>query len=110
MQTYMTWLYQKNDAGWPVHMLYAVEAASILFAVLFVGVALYVREKQSFRRLAAGLAAVFAGVATMWPVALAPFFFGTPGEAMMATLPLGILGTPLAIWFWTFAFARMGIR
>lgn len=100
----MTWLDERNVAGWPVHMLYALEWLFIGLAVLFVVLAACVRKSQSLAGFVAFFAAAFAGVATMWPVAFWTFFFGGRGEEMMATLPLAFLGTPLAIWFWVFVF------
>jgi hypothetical protein len=105
----MTWLDEKNVAGWPVHMLYSLEWLFIGLAVLFVVLTACVRKTPSLAGFVGFLAAVFAGVATMWPVAFWTFFFGGRGEAMMATLPLAFLGTPLAILFWFFVFAKCRI-
>lgn len=65
------------------------------------------RKGPSPVKLLTVLAGVFGGVATIWPIALAPFFFGASGEIMLATLPISLLGLPFAIWFWISVFRKL---
>lgn len=106
MQTYMTWLYEKNVAGWPVHMLYAIEVACLVLTVLFLVLARYARNNRGASEFSAVVAGVCAGIATTWPVLLAPLFFPVRGETMLATVPFTFFAAPLAIWFWAFVFMR----
>ncbi len=106
------WLFVKDRAGWPVHLIYVLEALYAVLTVLFALLAGWSQRRRwtLLRDLSTVFGGVSCGLALMWPIALAPLFSNARGEAMLATLPLSLLALPfvigLFIWMFRSSFAK----
>jgi thiosulfate dehydrogenase (quinone) large subunit len=79
---------------WPVALMHRTEAAFIIVAVgcLLLGLII---QNQVVRDMLAAVGAVSASFGSIMPFELAPFFFGSRGEIMMASILL-IFAYPVA--------------
>jgi thiosulfate dehydrogenase (quinone) large subunit len=98
--------------GWPVHLIYASEAVFVVAALVCVFLAIILRgggthTKRDVIAIAGGVSASFG---LIMPFELAPFFFGSPGEIMMATIALNLVYPIAAVlfvnFFWKFMKGR----
>ena len=105
----MSWLFEKNLSGWPLNFIYAFEASCIAIAGMAL-ICLVVSGRRSYslwRECASVLGGAFAGLAAVIPVALAPFFFHTNGEIMLATLPLSLIAGPILMAVFIYLFGKV---
>ncbi len=92
---------------WPVDLIHQTEAVLLGAAFgCFVIAASLTRLPDALKVLVALIGGISAGVGTIMPFELAPFFFGSRGEIMMMTILL-ILVYPVAIIGFGLLFAKM---
>jgi len=110
IETVTAWLFVKDQANWPVHLIHVLEGLFIAASFLLAALVRWARRRQLtvLFDLISVLGGICSGVALIWPIALATFFFGARGESMMATLPLGLLALPFAIGGFIFSFRKIG--
>jgi hypothetical protein len=84
--------------GWPVHLMYGTEAAFVIVALVCVvlGRVFKGAGTQLKRDLVAAVGGVSASFGLIMPFELAPFFFNSGGEIMLATIALNLV-YPIAI-------------
>jgi hypothetical protein len=93
--------------AWPVHLMYLTEAAFVAVAFICVLIAMNSRSRgtQLWRDAVAVVGGVSASFGLIMPFELAPFFFGTRGEWMLATIGLNLI-YPIAAVLFIFLFRK----
>ena len=93
---------QRGMHDWPVALMHRTEAAFIVVALgcLLLGMMV---QNQALRDVLAAVGAVSASLGSIMPFELAPFFFGSRGEIMMASILL-IFAYPIAVVPFIFLF------
>ena len=95
----MDWLFVENNAHWPIHLIYVLEAAfAVGCIVAFFAASAVGNSRGGLRSLVAGAGVFVGAIAISFPIMLAPLFFSIRGEWMMATIPAMIFVFPIAIF------------
>ena len=97
-----------SPPGWPIRLMHLTEAVFVATAfVCFVLAVSWKGTRSQFKRdTVAAIGGVATGFGVIMPLELAPFFFGTRGEIMLATIAL-ILVYPLAAALFIFLFLKL---
>jgi hypothetical protein len=105
MMFVFAWLAGKSGSkDWPAHLIYQTEAVFVGLALIcFLIAVFYKRMPGGFKMMVAVVGGISAGFGLVMPFELAPFFFGSRGEIMMASMAL-ILVYPFAAGGFIFLF------
>jgi thiosulfate dehydrogenase (quinone) large subunit len=78
---------QHGSHDWPVALMHRTEAAFVIVAVVCLLLGMII-QNQIVGDVLAAVGAVSASFGSIMPFELAPFFFGSRGEVMMASILL----------------------
>jgi hypothetical protein len=93
----------------------AIEAAAVIVSISsWILVAVYSKRLRTKSVVASGILNVFGALATTLSVFI-PFLFvdlftGGSGEAMLATLPMTLIGAPIGFFIFLFVLRRVAAR
>jgi uncharacterized membrane protein (DUF2068 family) len=93
-----------EPSGWPVHLMHQTEAAFVITALVCTALAIVWAcigvsssiGAQAVRGVIAFAGGVSASFGLIMPFELAPFFFHSKGEIMLATMTLNLAYLPVA--------------
>lgn len=98
---------ENGEKVWPIHLMHVTEGALLCVAAVCFLIALFFdRLRVSLKVVVVLVGGVSAGIGSVMPFELAPFFFGSKGEIMMATIAL-ILVYPVAIALFIFVLVKL---
>jgi thiosulfate dehydrogenase [quinone] large subunit len=103
-----------GSRDWPVHLMHQTEAAFVIVAAICLMLAIAWKSigisngigTEALRGVIALVGGVSAGFGLVMPFELAPFFFHSKGEIMLATIGLNLVYLPAAALF-ILLFARL---
>jgi thiosulfate dehydrogenase [quinone] large subunit len=97
-----------SPPGWPTRLMYLTQATFIAAAFVCFVLAICWKGTRSHakRDMVAGIGGIATGFGVLMPLELAPFFFSSRGEIMMATVLL-ILIYPLAVGLFIALFLKL---
>lgn len=96
-----------GEKVWPVQLMHLTEATLLGVASGCLLITLFLKRLRVSLKVAVVLiGSVSAGVGSVMPFELAPFFFGSRGEIMMATIALNLV-YPVAIAVLIFLFMKL---
>jgi thiosulfate dehydrogenase (quinone) large subunit len=96
---------RETPSGWPVHLMHQTEWAFVIVAIICMLLGRLLRGIVPYE-LFAIVGGIGAGFALVMPFELAPFFFGSSGEIMLASMAL-ILVYPVAVALFIFLFLKI---
>jgi thiosulfate dehydrogenase [quinone] large subunit len=92
---------------WPVDLMHQTEMAFVGVALIcFLIAVLLKRISEPLKAIVALVGGASAGLGSIMPFELAPFFFGSKGEVMMASVLL-VLAYPVAIGMFAFLLRKL---
>jgi thiosulfate dehydrogenase (quinone) large subunit len=98
---------ENGEKAWPIHLMHVTEAVLLVVAVVCFLIALFLnRLHVSLKIVVVLVGGVSAGIGSVMPFELAPFFFGSKGEVMMATIALNLV-YPVAIALFIFLLMKL---
>jgi thiosulfate dehydrogenase (quinone) large subunit len=101
-----------GSRDWPVHLMHQAEAGFVITAVGCVLIIILLngtgRGAQWLRDGVAAIGGISTSFGLIMPFELAPFFFGSPGEIMLASIALNLL-YPITAFALFFLFRKMTI-
>jgi thiosulfate dehydrogenase [quinone] large subunit len=96
-----------GEKVWPVQLMHLSEGALLGIAFVCLLIALFLnRLRVSLKVAVALIGGVSAGIGSIMPFELAPFFFGSRGEIMMLTIGLNLV-YPVAIGLFILVFMKL---